>query len=146
MALFRWLSTLAAVAGTILFYRRGSTAMVVVTIAVGLVELLSRRMMQSIVDRMAHFSEERGEELVAGLIRGAQERIQIYKRLAQERNFEPDRAMTTVDEALIRQAAANTAHQMAMHAIPNWLGLVNLVASVAALLLCVYVIVLTIWR
>jgi hypothetical protein len=33
MVLFRWLFTLAAVAGTILFYRRGSTAMVVVTIA-----------------------------------------------------------------------------------------------------------------
>ena len=146
MALFRWLFTLAAVAGTVLFYRRGSTAMVVVTIVVGLVELLSRGMMQSIKDRMAQSLAERDEKLVASLIKSDEERLQIYKKLAQERNFEPDRAMTTVDEPLIRQAAADTAHQMAIDAIPNWLAVVNLIASVAALLICVYVIVLTIWR
>ena len=146
MALFRWLFTLAAVAGTILFYRKGSTAMVVVTITVGLVELLSRGVMQSIRDRMAKSLAEGDEKLVASLIKNEQERIQIYKKLAQERNFEPDRAMTTVDEPLIRRIAAETDDQMAIDAIPNWLGVVNLIASVVVLLICVYVIVLTIWR
>jgi hypothetical protein len=146
MALFRWLFTLAAVASTILFYRRGSTAMVVVTIAVGLVELLSRALMQNISDRTAKFLAGHHDKLVASLIKSEHERIQIYKKLAQERNFEPDRAMTNIDEPLIRQAVAETDKTMALKAIPNWLALVNFVASVAALLICVYVIVLTIWR
>ncbi|HUX01269.1 MAG TPA: hypothetical protein VMY35_09870 [Phycisphaerae bacterium] len=72
--------------------------------------------------------------------------MQIYENLAQERNFEPDRAMTNIDEPLIRQAVAETDKTMALKAIPNWLSLVNFVASVVALLICVYVIVLTIWR
>jgi len=146
MALFRWLFTLAAVTGTILFYRRGSTAMVAVTIAVGLVELLSRGLMQNISDRMAKYLADREEKLVASLVKSEQERIQIYKKLAQERNFDPDRAMTTIDEPLIRQAAAETAKKMSLEAIPNWLAIVNFVASVACVLICVYAIVLTIWR
>jgi negative regulator of sigma E activity len=74
------------------------------------------------------------------------ERVQIYKKLAQERNFEPDRTMTTIDEPLVRQAAAETAKKMSLEAIPNWLALVNFVASVACALACVYAIILTIWR
>ena len=146
MALFRWLFTLAAVAGTILFYRRSSTAMVVVTITVGLVELLSRGMVQSIRDRMAKYLADREEKLVASLMESEKERVQIYKKLAQERNFEPDRTMTTIDEPLVRQAAAETAKKMSLEAIPNWLALVNFVASVACALACVYAIILTIWR
>ena len=120
--------------------------MVVVTIAVGLVELLSRALMQNISDRTAKSLAGHHDKLVASLIKSEEERIQIYKKLAQERNFEPDKAMTTLDESLIRQAVAETAKTTALKAIPNWLAIVNFVASVACVLICVYAIVLTIWR
>ncbi|MBL7139582.1 MAG: hypothetical protein ISS74_01595 [Planctomycetes bacterium] len=145
MPLFRWLSTLAAAIAAILMYRSGNIAMGTASVVVGLVELLSRGMMQSITNRMARSLAQNHEGLVANLMDGERERIRIYEKLARERGLKPDTSMTTVDEALIREAAANVAHDRAMHAIPNWLALVNFISSVLAVLIFVYAVVLTVW-